>query len=179
MTHSKVDPAALLVAVLAVGINPWTEAGPWYMINTITALVVGVVVLCFTLPSKEQKEQKELKEQRELKEQTEKKEQKDDLPSKRIVFAQSVVLGFIFSVFISWPIQGAISGRWLLTATSEKPTDQQIILADNIALITAGALIIVFYPLLRWAVRRSTAMNNRPSPQPPSPSSPSSPPSPS
>jgi hypothetical protein len=43
-TRPTVDPAALLVAVLAVGVGPLTEDGPWSWINTVVCVVVLVVL---------------------------------------------------------------------------------------------------------------------------------------
>jgi hypothetical protein len=36
----KVDPAALLVAVIAVAIEPLLEEGPWHQLNSLVALIV-------------------------------------------------------------------------------------------------------------------------------------------
>jgi hypothetical protein len=46
VTANRVDPAALLIAVLAVGVGPLTESGPWEPINTI----IGCAVLLIILP---------------------------------------------------------------------------------------------------------------------------------
>ena len=75
----KVDPAALLVAVLAVGVSPMLEDGAWGLTNSIVAGVVLVVVLCFTWPRKPE-------------------QPGEVLPTKSILFAQSVVIGFIFAI---------------------------------------------------------------------------------
>jgi hypothetical protein len=48
----KIDPAAMLIAILTVAISPLTTVGPWDKMNTIIAVVVGVVLLAFTWPSK-------------------------------------------------------------------------------------------------------------------------------
>jgi hypothetical protein len=42
----RVDPAALLIAVLAVGIGPLTEAGQWEPLNTI----IGSAALLIIVP---------------------------------------------------------------------------------------------------------------------------------
>ncbi|GAA3403006.1 hypothetical protein ACKAE7_18110 [Pseudarthrobacter sp. NKDBFgelt] len=47
----KVDPGALLIAVLVVAVTPWTEDGSWEPINTITACVVLFVLLAFAWPA--------------------------------------------------------------------------------------------------------------------------------
>jgi len=48
--YRRVDPAALLIAVLTVGVDPLTTTGPWERVNTIVAAVVGVVLAAFTWP---------------------------------------------------------------------------------------------------------------------------------
>ena len=83
MDHKKVDPAALLVAVLAVGITPFTEAGPWHPLNTIIAAVVLVVVSAFTLTEAPRHSTKGF------------------LPSSAI----GLVIGLIIGVGSAWPAQ--------------------------------------------------------------------------
>jgi hypothetical protein len=51
--NRKIDPAALLIAILAVAISPLTTVGPWDKMNTIVAGVVGIVLVAFTWPNKE------------------------------------------------------------------------------------------------------------------------------
>ena len=48
----KIDPAALLIAILVVAISPLTTVGPWDKMNTIVAGVVGIVLVAFTWPNK-------------------------------------------------------------------------------------------------------------------------------
>jgi hypothetical protein len=50
--HRRIDPAALLIAVLTVGVDPLTTNGPWEKINTIVAAVVGVILAAYTWPRK-------------------------------------------------------------------------------------------------------------------------------
>lgn len=50
--HRKVDPAALLISILVLGIAPLTTVGLWDKMNTIVAAVVGVVLVAFTWPFK-------------------------------------------------------------------------------------------------------------------------------
>jgi hypothetical protein len=79
---SKVDPAALLIAVLAVGVNPFFEAGLWDRNNLIIACIVLVVVLCFTFPRRPAPG--------------------EELPGFFILFAQSVVYAFVIAVGSAW-----------------------------------------------------------------------------
>ena len=48
--HNKVDPTALLVAVLAAGITPLTTSGAWDMTNMLVLGVVLFVLIAFTWP---------------------------------------------------------------------------------------------------------------------------------
>jgi hypothetical protein len=45
VTANRVDPAALLIAVLAVGVGPMTETGPWEPMNTIIATAVLMIIM--------------------------------------------------------------------------------------------------------------------------------------
>jgi hypothetical protein len=40
----RVDPAAVLIAVLAMGIDPLLEEGRWHIFNTVTSTEVLVIV---------------------------------------------------------------------------------------------------------------------------------------
>lgn len=88
--HRKVDPAALLIAILAVGISPLTTSGEWDILNTIIAGVVGVVLLAFTWPRKKTLQ---------------------DEPGRMldsdywIVIAQAIAYGLIIAIGTAWPIQ--------------------------------------------------------------------------
>jgi hypothetical protein len=44
MPDKKVDPAALMIAVIAVGIDPLLEEGHWHQMNTLVALIVLVAI---------------------------------------------------------------------------------------------------------------------------------------
>jgi hypothetical protein len=46
----KVDPGAFLIAVLTVAVVPLTEDGRWDLMNTVIAVVVGVLVCCYLVP---------------------------------------------------------------------------------------------------------------------------------
>ena len=88
--HRKVDPAALLLAVIAVGINPLTAPGEWGPINTVVAGVVGAILLAFTWPRAENLQ---------------------DEAGQIIKFdpwitaAQAIAYGLIGAIGAAWPIQ--------------------------------------------------------------------------
>ena len=82
--YDKVDPAALLVAAIAVSITTIGEVGPWSPIGTVTDLVIGVIVFCFTWPHAPQEVER---------------------PDYWIISAQSLVFGLIASVAFAWPAQ--------------------------------------------------------------------------
>jgi hypothetical protein len=85
--HRKVDPAALLIAILTLGFTPLTTAGPWDKMNTIIATVVLAVLLGFTWPRKASFQDGN--------------GQKDPW----IIAAQALVYGFVIAIGIAWPIQ--------------------------------------------------------------------------
>jgi hypothetical protein len=93
--NPKVDPAALLLAVLALGITTLTGSGAWSYINTVSAAVVGVIVVTYTWPDK----------------QTIYRTREPSRPTNfnyRAIIAQSTVYGFIFAIGIAWPVQELI-----------------------------------------------------------------------
>lgn len=51
MTTEKVDPAALLVAVLTGATAPLIAIGPWDRMNTVIAIVVLLILIPYTLSS--------------------------------------------------------------------------------------------------------------------------------
>jgi hypothetical protein len=93
--HRKVDPATLLLAVLAVAIAPLTTTGPWDKMDTIVAGVVGVVLVAFTWPR------------------TAMLEAGRGLPAhdRWTLAAQSTVYGFVFAVGVAWLVQLPLDPR--------------------------------------------------------------------
>jgi hypothetical protein len=146
MTQSKVDPAALLVAVFTVAISVLYGGGLWDFSHTYIAVIVGVVVICFTWP---------------------RTDDEGGAPKfdRRIVIAQSVVYGFVFGLALAWPVQSLLSDCWLLRTpvrTCAVTVGDNGIHATFIA-FGAGLLSIVgFYLLVRWSVKRLV----KPSPKP-------------
>jgi hypothetical protein len=95
MTQSKVDPGALLVAVFTVAISLLYAGGFWDVTETYTAVIVGMVVICFTWPRTDD-------------------EGRAPNFDRRIVIAQSVVYGFILGLALAWPVQSLLSDCWLI-----------------------------------------------------------------
>jgi hypothetical protein len=144
MTQSKVDPAALLVAVFTVAISQLYGGGVWDVTHTYIAVIVGVVVICFTWPRTDD-------------------EGRAPRFDRRIVIAQSVVYGFILGMALAWPVQSLLSDCWLIrtdvTCTAANPTPVH---ATFIALGAGLLSILGFYLLVRWKVKRLL----KPSPKP-------------
>jgi hypothetical protein len=85
--YDRVDPAALLIAVLAVSLPSITGPGAWSPLSTVTALVIGVIVYCFTWPHPPQKFTE---------------------VDRWIITAQSLVFGLIASVAAAWLAQSVL-----------------------------------------------------------------------
>jgi hypothetical protein len=81
----RVDPAALLVAVFAVGVGPLLQSGEWSYVNTITAGVVLLVVLAFSWPSQALPPTESL--------------------SRAVRAAYSAVCAFVVAIMAAWPAQ--------------------------------------------------------------------------
>jgi len=136
MTHSKVDPAALLAAVVAVVIGQLTTPGFWDVTNTYTAAIVGLVVICFTWPRTDD-------------------EGRAPTFDRRIVIAQSAVYGFILGAALAWPVQSLLSGCWLIrTDNACTPTDNADVHATFIAFGAGLLSIFGFYLLVDWKIKR-------------------------
>lgn len=88
--HRRVDPAALLIAVLTVGVDPLTTTGPWEKINTIVAVVVGVVLAAFTWPRTAG-----------VQDESGQMAQVDNW----VIAAQAIVYGLIIAIGVGWPVQ--------------------------------------------------------------------------
>jgi hypothetical protein len=82
--YDKVDPAALLLAVLAVSVPPLIAPGAWDPVSTVTALVIGAIVFCFTWPHPPQRYRS---------------------ADRWMITAQSLVFGLLASVALAWPVQ--------------------------------------------------------------------------
>ena len=80
---SDVDPAALLIAIIAVAVTPLTTPGPWDKLNTAVALIVLIVLWAYTIGS----------------------HRRDSLESFGECSAIGLVMGLIFAISIAWPIQ--------------------------------------------------------------------------
>ncbi|MEV6282661.1 hypothetical protein [Kribbella sp. NPDC051770] len=103
MADQKVDPGALLMAVLTVAAVPLTEEGPWELMNTVVALVVGVLICCYLLP--------------------------DAGSTRRHRLAFSVVAGLTTAIFCAWPVQWLI---WRSATDREADYASRIALAIGV-----------------------------------------------
>jgi hypothetical protein len=137
MSRSSVDPAFLLIAVIAVGINPLTSPGHCGVTNTLLGAVVSLVVLLYAWP---------------------RNEDKVDVAH---FLAVSLVLAIVFSTVFAWPIQELI-----FMPTGPRPTDDPAIdrisaeatywgLALGFVL---AALVFVFFWRRRWGGQGCTIM---------------------
>jgi hypothetical protein len=79
MDARRVDPAALLLAVIVVGLQPITENGDWEPINTVISAVVLGVALCFLWPPRD--------------------------TSMRNIVGFAIGIAFILGVGLAWPVQ--------------------------------------------------------------------------
>jgi hypothetical protein len=83
MNTGKVDPAALLIAVVAVAGVTLTTAGPWDVMNTVVALVVLIVLWAHTIDGQSKRNDRERGES----------------------VAVGTVIGVVFAMFVAFPIQ--------------------------------------------------------------------------
>ncbi len=88
--HSRVDPAALLIAVFAVGASSLVSSGAWEAINSIVALTVGAIIACYVWP---------------LAKQVRHANEEDGRYPRRHRVAQALTFGFIAVTAFAWPIQ--------------------------------------------------------------------------
>jgi hypothetical protein len=90
--NRRIDPAALLIAVLTVGVDPLTINGPWEKINTIVAAVVGVILAAYTWPRRIGAEP-----------------EASVAPTDNwILAAQAIAYGLIIAIAAGWPVQEAM-----------------------------------------------------------------------
>jgi len=79
LDEDRVDPAALLLAVLATSAQFTIESGAWGPLNTVIGVIIGLITLCFTWPSKR--------------------------PLARYRVGYYLALAFVAAITISWPIE--------------------------------------------------------------------------
>lgn len=154
----KVDPAALLIAVIAVGISPLLSVGPWDPMNTVVAGVVGAILLAFTWPRKAN-----------LRDES----GKIHSPDPWRVGAQALVYGLIIAIGSAWIVQLF----WKVPSCDRyNPTVANCMEADKISrwatwwalCIGGGAAIILGICMWIW-IRRLRRPTPRPAPPGPSP----------
>jgi len=93
LVNRRIDPAALLIAVLTVGVDPLTVNGPWEKINTIVATVVGVILAAYTWPRRMGPESED-----------------SYLPpiDNWVLAAHAMAYGLIIAIGVGWPVQEAM-----------------------------------------------------------------------
>lgn len=127
----RVDPAALLVAVVTVGVGPLFEAGEWSWINALVSGLVLLVILCFVIPGRPGLLTLPLTER---------------MP---IAFAQSIVIGFVTAVGSALffqrlpgaaeelnkcgaePLEGTLEEQWYYGACVASLNDEAATAATN------------------------------------------------
>jgi hypothetical protein len=121
----KVDPAALLIAVIAVGIDPLLDEGPWQQVNSLVALIVLVALWPYTVMPLRRNER--------------------SLPGEAI--AIGTVVSLIGGVLLAWPLQ-LIVGRF-----NGGVSDTIVDWVSVLSMIISAA--IVFGLILRGRLRES------------------------
>lgn len=152
--EKRVDPAALLVAVLAVGVGPLFEDGAWSWSNFAVALLVLAVILCFIVPARPALRSRGFVER---------------LP---IALAQALVAGFVTAIgsavmFQRLPtttelsqfcgpepsISDPLDQRWYWGSCEATLTDQAASAATPWALIPGAAMTVVLLCWLAWPLK--------------------------
>ena len=140
MKKPEVDPAALLIAIIAVAVTPLTRPGPWDKLNTAVALIVLIVLWAYTIGS----------------------HRRDSLESFVECSAISLVMGLIFAISIAWPIQ------FFWTWTGKTNDEPDFVAADYstwsglaLGLVIATVLAIFLWKKSASAERRSAQYRGR------------------
>jgi hypothetical protein len=142
--YRKVDPAALLFAIFTVTFSPLTTVGMWDKINTVLAVVVGVVLGAFTWPRKVT-----------LKDESGKIPPLDGW----ITFAQAIAYGTIIATGIAWLIQWI----WLHSVShpncspndpNATPPTACIKIADHATYVSLGIGLVTAIILSIWMWKR-------------------------
>jgi hypothetical protein len=127
-----VDPAALLIAIIAVAVTPLTQPGPWDKMNTAVALIVLIVLWAYTIGS----------------------HRRDPLESFVECSAIGLVMGLTFAISIAWPIQFF----WTWTG---KPNDGPDFVAADYSTWSGLALGLVIATGLAIFLRKKSASAKR------------------
>lgn len=85
-----VDPAALLLATLAVIVAPLSEAGQWYPTNTFVSGVVAVILGCYIFETDSRRE----------------------LTSAWHQLPASIALALVVGIGLAWPLQERVIRPW-------------------------------------------------------------------
>jgi hypothetical protein len=133
---SKVDPAALLLAVLAAATTPLVTEGPWHWLNTVLAAVALVVLLSYWIAA--------------------------DARSSYLTFhrclAAALPIGLIATVVVAWPLQEFVVQKFWNTPCTTKYIDR----ATGIALGLGGlaAVGVLAYLLRSTRLQRGQRSSN-------------------
>ena len=132
MKKPDVDPAALLIAIIAVAVTPLITPGPWDKLNTAVALIVLIVLWAYTVGG----------------------HRRDSLESFVECSAIGLVMGLIFAISIAWPIQFF----WTWTGkTNDKPN----FVAADYSTWSGLALGLVVATVLAIFLRKKSASPKR------------------
>lgn len=119
-----VDPAALLIAIIAVAISPLTTIGPWDRMNTVVALVVLIVLWAYTIGG----------------------HRRDSLGSFVECAAIGLVVGLIFAILMAWPIQ------FFWTGIGKSNKDPRFVAADDSTWsgLLLGLVVAIVLTIFLW-----------------------------
>jgi lincosamide nucleotidyltransferase A/C/D/E len=132
MSTEKVDPTALLVAVLTVATAPLIAIGPWDRMNTVIAIVVLLILIPYTLSS----------------------------APRRVLIESgprlpvSAAIGLVSGVAFAWPIQNWIADRPLFNTNADCISDAVAKLASYRSLFLGLLIMVILYSLLTIMARR-------------------------
>ena len=114
----KVDPAALLIAVLAAAMGPTLQSGRWGPINTILATVIFVIAFAYSLWGVHE-----------------------------ISFKESIAtfasLGLVLSVAVAWPLQEILVKRVHRNANDDKLGEFTLLYAFGVAAVIVGVWFVM------------------------------------
>jgi lysylphosphatidylglycerol synthetase-like protein (DUF2156 family) len=129
LAQKDVDPAALLIAVFVAIAGEVLSPGGWAFPDTIVAGVVLVIVLAFSRPTVRQLDKFQL-------------------------IALSLVVGAIFAVAVSWPVQKFyVIPHWHV-GTIQPGADRNADRAGYIGFVV-GLVVAVVYAAIYWPRKRT------------------------
>jgi hypothetical protein len=122
----KFDPAALLIAVFAVGVNPLLSSGAWTVLNTVVSVVTLLIVGPYALSRSTRLRLRQ------------------DGP--RVPVAATI--GFVVAVGLAWPTRSMLDeGQWRAFPSVESEAD----LLGTIVALTVGLVVgVTVWLVLRF-----------------------------